>query len=84
MYYKTEPHNFTLSVLPNYEAWGFNDRADTTYAYVVASQRLGKRGPNSPGDGWVYISGHQWQEKGLEEWTNANLTAECTFKIFFR
>ena len=88
MYYKTEPHNFTLSVLPNHEetwgpqsgaGWGFSDRADATYAYIVASKKLGKRGPNSPGDvgGWVYFSGHEWKEKGLEMWTNANMTVDC-------
>ena len=50
VYYKTEDHNFTLSVLPNHKAWGFSDQADAKYAYIVASYENGNTGPNSPRD----------------------------------
>ena len=76
---KTEDHNFTLSVLPDHEAWGFSDQADAKYAYIVASYENGNTGPNSPGDvdRWDYYPGHDWEEKGLEKWQEANMTVEC-------
>ena len=87
VYYKTEAHNFTLSVLQQnmghvghgHEAWGFSDRADTNYGYIVASTEEGNRGPNSPGDvdRWDYFAGQEWKEKGLDQWPEANMTVEC-------
>ena len=65
VYYKTEDHNFTLSVLPVHKAWGFSDQADAKYAYIVASYENGNMGPNSPGDvdRWDYYPGHDWGQE---------------------
>ena len=53
--------------------------SNATHAYIVASKELGNGGPNSPGDvaRWVNYSGHEWKEKGVKEWTEANMTVEC-------
>ena len=87
VYYKPEAYNFTLSFLPLqhgsakglverfHPGWGFSDKADATYTYVVS------KGSNahSPGDvdSWVYYAGHDWEENELKKWPDANMTVVC-------
>ena len=79
VYYKTEAHNFTLSFLPftdlSFRGWGFSDKADATYAYIMSRGR----DTHSPGDvdRWTYYAGHEWKEKGLNKWPDANMTVVC-------